>query len=327
MPDTSGFSADLTSLSPRDKPWEIHRAEADKIQKLYQRLEYDRYAERMETCSQRLGFILEAKDEGEMRYRLREAHFCRCRHCAICQWRRMLKWRARFFAALPKIHAAYPTARWLFLTLTVKNCPLEELRDTVNHLNQSWKKLTHYKQFPAIGWVKSLEVTRADDDLAHPHLHCLLMVSPSYFRHGYLKHADWTRLWRKAAKLDYEPMVNVKAIQKPRSGKITFNEAGIPEAMLSAVLEALKYSVKPSDFLRANDPDQNAEWLGGLTRALHKTRSTSIGGALRNFLDDSEPDDLITIDEAELTQSELEQECYWFLWKTTFQKYLYTGQH
>ncbi|WP_170869787.1 protein rep, partial [Shigella sonnei] len=27
------------------------------------------------------------------RLRLREAHFCRVRHCPVCQWRRSLMWQ------------------------------------------------------------------------------------------------------------------------------------------------------------------------------------------------------------------------------------------
>lgn len=326
MPDNTGFELNLTSLSPKDKPWEIHRSEAENTQRLYQKLEYERYAERMQSCSEQLGFILQATDEGEMRYRLREAHFCRCRHCAVCQWRRMLKWRARFFVALAKIHAAYPTHRWLFLTLTVKNCPPEELRSTIQHLNRSWAKLVNYKQFPAIGFVKSLEVTRGQDDSAHPHFHILLLVSPTYFGKPYLKHADWVSLWRRAAKLDYDPMVNVQAIKRPANERLGAEMNSDTNPLLKAVLEALKYSVKPADFLSSHDEERNAAWLRHITKALHRIRSTSIGGVLRQFLSDEEPDDLITIDEDELTQSEAEQECYWFLWKSTVQQYIYNGQ-
>ncbi|GAB5853628.1 hypothetical protein JMUB7538_27340 [Staphylococcus aureus] len=36
-------------------------------------------------------------------------------------------WQARFYQALPKIVVDYPSSRWLFLTLTVRNCEIGEL--------------------------------------------------------------------------------------------------------------------------------------------------------------------------------------------------------
>ena len=61
-------------------------------------------------------------------------HFCRVRHCPVCQWRRSLLWRAVMFQQLPNIQERFPTHRWVFLTLTVKNPPVTELRDTLKHM-------------------------------------------------------------------------------------------------------------------------------------------------------------------------------------------------
>ncbi len=58
---------------------------------------------------------------------------------------------------------------------------MEELRLTVKEMNKSWNKLVKRKQFPALGWVKSLEVTKSQDLTAHPHFHCLLVVPSNYF--------------------------------------------------------------------------------------------------------------------------------------------------
>lgn len=35
-------------------------------------------------------------------------------------------WQARFYQSLPRIVADYPDSRWMFLTLTVRNCAIEE---------------------------------------------------------------------------------------------------------------------------------------------------------------------------------------------------------
>ena len=39
-------------------------------------------------------------------------------------------WQARFYQSLPKLVTEHPKARWLFLTLTVRNCPITELGET-----------------------------------------------------------------------------------------------------------------------------------------------------------------------------------------------------
>ena len=76
----------------------------------------------------------------------------------------------------------YPKYHWLFLTLTQKNCLISELRETILEMNKSFKRLTKLQQWAIEGWIKSLEVMQGEDGNAHPHFHCLLMVSPSYFR-------------------------------------------------------------------------------------------------------------------------------------------------
>ncbi len=57
--------------------------------------------------------------------------------------------------------------------------------------------------------------------------------------------------------------------------------------MAEAVCETLKYAVKPSDLLASS------HWLDELTKELQKTRTISIGGCLKNFFSENDPEDLI----------------------------------
>lgn len=335
MPDESG-SLDfyLTEVSPRDKPWDKHRAEAQQVEQLYRAADYQRYADRIKQCSRWLGFKFTATDEGATKLSLNQAQFCRVRHCPVCQWRRTLMWYARFFQVLPKVTEAYPKARWIFLTLTVRNCPLEELRATVKAMNAGWKRLSERKEFPGIGWVKSLEVTRGEDDTAHPHFHAILMVRSSYFTHGYVKHARWVELWQKCMRLDYAPSVRVKRVDyAEKHFELTdsvdepMTNISMPEAFISnggingiimAVLETLKYSVKPEDLLRSADPD----WLAGLTRQLHKTRAVAVGGILKEYLSEEEPTNEEMIQGTEEYKPGVTDEMMaWFGWREMAQRY------
>lgn len=307
MPDSTGSdNLYLSDVSPQDKPWDVHRANATAVQGLYDAGGNARYASRIRECSQLLGFALQAKDSGELKFTLQRCSCCRVRHCPVCQWRRSLMWRARFFQAVPKVLEDYPTGRWVFLTLTVRNCPLTELRATLGQMNKAWERMSKRKQFPALGFVKSVEVTRSANGEAHPHFHCLLLVSSSYFGGHYIKQDEWRVLWQQALRADYLPVVNVKAV-KPRQGEPT-------NGVAIALLETLKYGVKESDLLH------DAAWLTELTKQLHKTRAVSVGGVLKGYLNEDEPEDLIHTETQEQDEPSGDVSV-WFGWREMVKRY------
>jgi plasmid rolling circle replication initiator protein Rep len=313
MPENTGDELYLSEISPKDKPWDVHRAFADRIQNLYSLNNHARYAERIQHCAKLIGYALAANDEGELAIRLRSAHFCRCRHCSVCQWRRSLKWRAKFFQAMPAIAAAYPTHRWVFLTLTVRNCPLSELRSILSHMNKSFKRLTDLAAWPAIGWVKSVEVTRSEDGEAHPHFHCLLLVPAGYFSgHAYIKQETWRELWQKCLRVEYLPVVHVKAV-KPQK---TSNPGSVVDEMASAVCEVLKYSVKEQDLV------MDSGWLAELTNQLHKTKAIAIGGCLRDLIEDKpETNENLLNPNGEIDGEVDDDVRIWFGWREMIARY------
>lgn len=299
----------LSEISPKDKPWDIHAQERDEISSLYSQADHP-YAGRMSDCSQWLEFALKQKDSaGVLGLNLQDSRFCRVRHCPVCQWRRSLKWRAKFFQVLPEIRKAYPMNRFLFLTLTVRNCELLSLHLIVAFMHKVFAKLVRYKNFPAVGWIRSLEVTRGLDGSAHPHFHCLLMVDNDYFqKQNYLTQADWSEAWRKALGVSYTPIVNVKVV-KPKKG---FEGDGLEVA----VCETLKYSVKPSDLVADRD------WLIGLTDQLHRVRAVATGGVFKKFLRGlgDEPKDLIHVDDSD-DENEQELGRLYFEWSQQIKRY------
>jgi len=304
----------LSDISPADKPWDIRRAQSDEIAKIYAVIGYGRYSERIGECAEWLTYALQAKDDGEVKLKLRDARFCRVRHCLICQWRKSLMWRARFFKALPDIQKSFPTARWIFVTLTVKNCEVSELRATLTLMNSAWGKLIKRKEFPALGFIKSVEVTRRSlDGTAHPHFHCLMLVPPGYFKRGYISHAKWQELWQSCLKIDYSPTVDVRVVKSKRTSSEKGSDAW-NNAMAEAVCETLKYAVKPSDLLA--DP----HWLDELTKQLQKTRTISIGGCLKQFFSEDDPEDLINgeIEKEEKVETEISVT---FDWSKVVQRY------
>lgn len=292
----------LSDLSERDKPWDKHRSNADKVSSFYNRSEFQNYSDRVHFCSEFLDFRLTPDEsEGGLRLKLNAARFCRVRHCPVCQWRRSLMWKAKAYQVLPKIVETYPTHRWLFVTLTVRNCPITELRDTLTWMHESFKRLTKLKAFPAIGWLKSTEVTRGKDGSAHPHFHCLLLVQPGYFGKNYLKQADWVDMWRRCLRIDYNPVLDIQAVKKGQQP-------------MQLVPELLKYCTKESDLTA------DREWFLELTRQMHKMRTIATGGVLKEYLKEleQEPDDLIGKDE---TETGVDEGHLYFGWKRKDKKY------
>jgi plasmid rolling circle replication initiator protein Rep len=324
MPITATEPVYLSALSSKDSKWDERRAEADGFKNLYRDTDFDCYANRITNCSELLVFAFAVNDTGECALKLQAARFCRVRHCPVCQWRRSLMWRAKAFKVLPQLMEQYPKSRFIFLTLTVKNCQLSELRDTLDWMNKAWKKLTERKTWPAQGWIKSVEVTRSHDGSAHPHFHCLLMVPPSYFKGGaYLSQERWAEVWQACLKVDYMPMVHVQAVKPPKG----IQKATGVDAMFTALCETLKYTVKAADILGdESDTEANQAWLVELTKQLHKTRAVATGGVLKQSFKmlEEDPDDLIHADENGINEADIDSPRVAFGWREKARRYRLT---
>ena len=329
----------LSDVSPRDKPWDQHKDQARQVAGIYTQADYEKYSKRIWECSQSLEFRVLTDDKQQTHLKLHSARFCRVRLCPVCQWRRSMMWRARFLKALPKICADYPRGRFIFLTLTVRNCRLEDLRDTIAWMNASWLKMIRRKNFPALGWIKCIEVSRSETDLAHPHFHCLLMVNETYFSRGYISQADWTKMWKECLKVDYTPIINVKRVRNRKHNSkhsvYTGNDVTVNNTenrpvdnpiddIIAGVLETIKYSVKPADLIGEDymlvTPQ---DWLAELTRQLHKTRSIALGGIFKQYLSEDEPEDLINAEIDEETDLDEEGYNYIFEWREIMKRYAY----
>jgi hypothetical protein len=217
-------------------------------------------------------------------------------------------WQARFLQTLPSIEAAHPSARWLFLTLTVRNCAISELRAQIRSMNEAWNRLRLRQEFGAVqGWIRTTEVTRGRDGSAHPHFHVLMMVKPGYFAgKNYVTQSRWADLWRECARLDYQPIVDIRTV-KPKPGSTE-------SPLRRAVAETLKYAVKPEDM--------QGDWLLELTRQVHRLRFIASGGVLRDVLReaDESDEDLMLAEDGEGGEPTL-----FFDWRREIRRYAKRG--
>lgn len=309
----------LSTLSPKDKPWDRHRGEADDVKEVFAASPISRhraYAERVTYCSQILEFARDPPKGGiPSKLKLKNVRFCHVRQCPICQWRRSLRWQAKVYQALPRLVRDYPTVRFIFLTLTIRNCKVSELRKTLDDMGKAWDRLTKLRNWPGMGWVRSTEITRSKNGTAHPHYHVLLMVRPMYFQGEYISQRDWSLLWKQSLRIDYVPVVHIRIVEPDH--KPDRRKTPGPTDIWGAVVEILKYSVKVSDMIRDD------RWFLILVDQVRRTKAIIVGGVLKKYIRERGREDLT--EEPGKEPSTEEAERLFFGWKQAVRRYRRIG--
>ena len=179
-----------------------------------------------------------------------------------------MAWRARLFQNLPRLFEEHKNLNFLFLTLTIKNCDIDNLSGELKKLNSAWNKLRLRKEFSKgiKGYIRATEVTKSGNQ-AHPHFHCILAVGKSYFNNSYISQAKWVELWQSCLNVDYSPVVDVRKIKQKGT-----------EIETKAVVETLKYTTKIQDLL------EDQTWFLKLTDQLHNKRFLATGGIFKDIL-------------------------------------------
>lgn len=312
------------SRSGRERPWKTHKTNSGILSDAYYRLadkfpssKWEDRGEKVEGCGSSLKFNVCPHGHEK---RLKWANFCRIRLCPMCSWRRSLV-NAHNLKRVAHEAVKRQKMRWLFLTLTVKNCTSDDLDETIAHMMKSWDRFSRRKRFKdmAVGWFRAFEITRNNyDDTYHPHFHVLIGVKPSYFSHSrndYISTEEWVHLWRKALQSDYDPIVDIRIVKKKRNvekelkileekGVEISDDGSLIETELSgsAIAELSKYATKSSDYLVYNkyrqkqkgekvvlipdlskgiDEDKTDEVVMTLDLSLSRRRLIAFGGLLK----------------------------------------------
>lgn len=271
----------------QEQKWGIKKMASLKLSKAYSVLGavennpyFSRKSERIEDCGSVLAF--RQYETGERR--LHSANFCRVRLCPMCAWRRSLKIYGQTTKVIQEYEKKYVNFKPILITLTVKNCTKEELDSVLNQMFKAFNRFTKYEQISKMnnGYFRALEITyNWEKDTYHPHFHCIFMVNKNYFSgRDYMKKSDYAKLWQKALKVDYEPVVDVRKVKD-----------------MGAIAEVSKYAVKEIE----NYIGDNLEVLKVLDSVIHRRRLVSYGGEFKKIhkllnLDDIENGDLINTD-------------------------------
>lgn len=300
----------------KEKPWKEHKMDTIELSESYYRLGLNK-ASRVEEC----GSYLEFKRFSDDSMKLNHANFCKVRLCPMCAWRRSLKVFGQVSSVMNYLENKY---EYLFLTLTQRNVPPNELANELDKLFAGYKTLAKRKTFKQIskGWFRALEVTHnIQKDTYHPHFHVIIAVSSSYFKsRDYISQDTWVKLWRNILELDYNPIVDVRKY-KPKNGN---------KKLSKEIAEVAKYTIKSNDYIikDINGVDEEAtdKAVLVLDSALANRRLVAFGGELRKAhkllnLDDTENGDLIHTDNDELRE-DLEFVIEHYHWNIGYSNYI-----
>ena len=315
------------------------RLQADMLANCYERLHFDRRAERVRECGTYTEWkcypvpepaaglhrgVPAAAPELEQKPRLDKANFCRDRLCPMCSWRRSHKIFSQVSAVMSVIGDDYD---FVFVTLTVPNIGGSDLGKEIDKLQNAWQRLSKFKRIQKAfkGFFKALEVTyNAEADTYHPHYHIVFAVNKQYWKRAdYITHDELLEMWRKATR---NP--NITQVDIRRAGKRRKSEQTELEALSASIAEIAKYAVKSSDFLGKIDktgrvivpnPDKLVDKVVSVyAAALAGRRLRAFGGVFEEArkqlnLDDPEDGDLIHTD-GEIINPDLMYMIYTYRW-------------
>jgi len=291
----------LREVSPEHQVWDEAKESAEGVALAYfTDTELERYGKEISACSNWI--VLNFCKVGSEVIRRVSSMKCRVRHCPICQRARSMKLLKEMKEGLGLLLKDYPKNKWVFLTLTVPNCEMGDLKDVLSEMNKAWQRLIKRKKFSIIkGWLRSTEVTKgkSKDNTAHPHFHVLLFVPSYYFGNGYIKQENWASLWQSCMRLEVTPIVDVRAVKDVEGG-------------LKEVIKVAHYSVKPTEI--TSDP----EWFTDFHRQVFKKRFLAKGGLLKDYLKAVKEEDL---DTEEGEEGEIILEGVRFNWDKEIKRY------
>lgn len=310
-----------------------------RLEHIYQYLErYDK-AYNAHKCGTYLEFELKYGQTIDKK-KLRRINSCKQRLCTYCSWRKSLRIYTNIRKCFDEIlrrdkgKKTERTSRFIFMTLTTRNCSLEGLNNEVNLQLKGFDKLRRYKAFKNAfkGFIRALEVVIDREPLITPnmylqdeerkayydnlglgigdenpnymmcnvHIHVLLHTTYDIYQgNNYITKDKLISLWKRACNLNYDPRVDIrsfKAKNREEKGK--------------ELAEMAKYTVKPKDYLRAEyvvnrikrgifDEDfindcRSVMYLDG---ALSGRRLFALGGSFKEVHQELELDDEKMIDD------------------------------
>mgnify|MGYP004540374253 FL=1 len=234
--------------------------------------------------------------------KIKSANFCRDRLCPMCMYRRSQKMFSQNMTVYDKIKAEHPECRQLFLTLTVPNVPLWQLKETLQAMSNSWNRFRNHravKREPIVGYCKKLEITyNKEMNTYHPHYHVMLTVD------GWASRIeDYVKWWSASVQLGRQLVCYIESV----------------DGDAKSVAEMSKYMTKSDDILQSlmdSDTVVTEEKWFMYRAAVFAVREMTFGGIWREYRREL---GYVDIEDDDLTDTEVithsDAPIIWFEWQ------------
>lgn len=232
-------------------------------------------------------------------------HRCRSRHCQNCQRIKAFIWQEKMKEIIPELSINFKNGKYLFITFTVKNPKITNLRLVLKCMSRAYAKMFQRKAFRfVVGGIRSTEITRgkSGDDEAHPHFHAIICLKTTYFKkENYLSADEWGRHWGECLEAEFKkegleynstdypkgfPRVDIR-VAKSADGKQEITNKNIAEHGDQLINYVLKYSIKGSDLLKDGKADK---WFWEFDKQVKGIRMIAPVGVVKKMLADLEHD-------------------------------------
>ena len=160
------------------------KAENLKLSSIYQKIGQADRAHRVAFCCSYRYMLVDSEQRAHNVHTVR----CRDRHCVECTRIKSWIYQSRLKrTAIEKIKSDFKTDEFLFLTFTLKNPKVTQMRKAMRTMSQAFGMLTRRKPFSDIfrGGIRCLEVTRNYAERlknhCHPHIHAIAQTKADAF--------------------------------------------------------------------------------------------------------------------------------------------------
>lgn len=154
------------------------------LAKIYTKIGQQDRAHRVAFCCSYRYMLVDSQNRASTTHTVR----CRDRHCVECQRIKSYVYQERLKrTAIEKIKTDFKSDEFLFLTFTVKNPKVTEMRKVMRAMSRSFGMILQKKSFKSIfrGGIRCFEVTRnyAENmkNHCHPHIHAIAQTAPDAF--------------------------------------------------------------------------------------------------------------------------------------------------
>lgn len=216
-------------------------------------------------------------------WHIKRANLCRDRFCPTCSWRLALQRFGEMQKLLSVISErdGKSIKGWSLVTLTVKNCKLDKLSETMENMSEAWKLVVNQRKLKPCfyGWAKSTELTLNERTReVHPHYHVLIAWYDN--AEELLIHKWIHACLKKGLKVDIKAQ-NAQQVNywKGNETPVEHCDSKVPEDFTKAILETFKYSVKGSDL-----ESMSLKEFKAVVQQYARKRLISYGGKIKEYV-------------------------------------------